>query len=184
MPELKRMSARFDTQWMDDGARTSRFAPFFANSGFFYLRNNYKTRQFWDAFTLAGGLMKYWRSQQQVSGSIQVPSDHTHDLRDLYIVYTMTHMTCDLYIVYTITHMTCDPYIVYTITHMTCDPYIVYTITHMTCDLYIVYTITHMTCDLYIVYTITHMTCDLYIVYTITHMTCDLYIVYTSITNC
>jgi hypothetical protein len=87
MPELKRMSARFDTQWMDDGARTSRFAPFFANSGFFYLRNNYKTRQFWDAFTLAGGLMKYWRSQQQVRGSSSSRLHVNTHLTQIYTTY-------------------------------------------------------------------------------------------------
>jgi hypothetical protein len=51
---------------MDDGARTRRFAPYFANSGFFYLRNTYRVRQFWDQFTLMSGLMAYWKSQQQL----------------------------------------------------------------------------------------------------------------------
>ena len=33
-----------DTFWMDDGARTSRYAPYFANSGFYYLRANDRTK--------------------------------------------------------------------------------------------------------------------------------------------
>ena len=33
-----------DTFWMDDGARTSRYAPYFANSGFYYLRANDRTQ--------------------------------------------------------------------------------------------------------------------------------------------
>jgi len=30
----------YDAFFMDDAARSDRFAPYFANSGFFYLRNN------------------------------------------------------------------------------------------------------------------------------------------------
>jgi hypothetical protein len=48
IPALRAASERYNTQWMDDGARTRRFAPYFANSGFFYLRNTYRVRQFWD----------------------------------------------------------------------------------------------------------------------------------------
>jgi len=31
-----------DAVFMDDGARTPRFTPFFANTGFYFLRRNYK----------------------------------------------------------------------------------------------------------------------------------------------
>lgn len=30
----------FDVYFQDDGARSTRFAPFFANSGFYYFRSN------------------------------------------------------------------------------------------------------------------------------------------------
>lgn len=43
---------RYHAQFMDDGARTFRFAPFFANSGFYYLTNRHPGGghivEFWD----------------------------------------------------------------------------------------------------------------------------------------
>mmetsp|Transcript_7062 Transcript_7062/g.22936 ORF Transcript_7062/g.22936 Transcript_7062/m.22936 type:complete len:533 (-) Transcript_7062:26-1624(-) len=35
-----------DTVWMDDGARSMRFTPFYANSGFYFIRSNDRTRLF------------------------------------------------------------------------------------------------------------------------------------------
>jgi len=33
-----------DIFFQDDGARSDRFSPYFGNTGFFYVRNNYKTQ--------------------------------------------------------------------------------------------------------------------------------------------
>ena len=38
-----------DSFWQDDGARSARYSPFFANSGFYFLRANGKTRNFMHA---------------------------------------------------------------------------------------------------------------------------------------
>jgi len=35
-------SLKEDAIFMDDGARTPRFTPFFANTGFYFLRHNYR----------------------------------------------------------------------------------------------------------------------------------------------
>mmetsp|Transcript_22020 Transcript_22020/g.66045 ORF Transcript_22020/g.66045 Transcript_22020/m.66045 type:complete len:383 (+) Transcript_22020:140-1288(+) len=40
-PDLIRHRDEYHAQFMDDGARTFRFAPFFANSGFYYLTNRH-----------------------------------------------------------------------------------------------------------------------------------------------
>ena len=55
-----------DTFWMDDGARSKRYAPFFANSGFYYLRANAKTRNFMHALLLSFDQIMTVRSHQHV----------------------------------------------------------------------------------------------------------------------
>ena len=44
--EEDKASRSIDTVWMDDGARTSRYAPYFANTGFYLVRANPRTQQF------------------------------------------------------------------------------------------------------------------------------------------
>jgi hypothetical protein len=41
IPYLRELSQEYETLWMDDGARTNRFGPYHANTGFFYLRKAY-----------------------------------------------------------------------------------------------------------------------------------------------
>jgi len=54
-----------DATFMSD-AGTSRFAPFYANSGFFYLRVNDKTRLFWQRVMTSMDLIYASQSQQVV----------------------------------------------------------------------------------------------------------------------
>ena len=65
IPYLRELSTDYETIWMDDGARTNRFAPFFANTGFYYLRNNLQVAAFWDAVLYFGPYSFSYRSNQQ-----------------------------------------------------------------------------------------------------------------------
>jgi hypothetical protein len=49
---------------MHDGATTPRFAPFWGNSGFFYLRATNAGIQFWESVTYGFDLQMSWSSQQ------------------------------------------------------------------------------------------------------------------------
>jgi hypothetical protein len=51
---------------MDDGSRDTRFAPFFANTGFYFLKHHYSTLQFWDHTLMSSGYVINWRSNQEV----------------------------------------------------------------------------------------------------------------------
>ena len=63
-------SGNFDTYFMDDGARTWRFPPFCANTGFYFLRNNDKTMYLMTSTMYAGDLIISTRSHQQVFDNI------------------------------------------------------------------------------------------------------------------
>lgn len=53
MEDLAKSSEMFDVQIQDDGARNERFQPYWANSGFYYLRNNDVVRTMWDRVTMS-----------------------------------------------------------------------------------------------------------------------------------
>lgn len=53
IPELLEGANYHHAQFQDDGGRGAVFYPFFANSGFFFLRNDRLTMSFWDAVTMA-----------------------------------------------------------------------------------------------------------------------------------
>uniref|UniRef100_A0A7S2RSG6 Nucleotide-diphospho-sugar transferase domain-containing protein n=1 Tax=Rhizochromulina marina TaxID=1034831 RepID=A0A7S2RSG6_9STRA len=55
-----------DTYWQFDGARSLRYAPFSANSGFYYLRSNPRTRLLLQDLTHSFNLVAQWRSHQHV----------------------------------------------------------------------------------------------------------------------
>lgn len=55
-----------DTFWMDDGARTSRFAPHFPNTGFYLIRSNQRTRLFNNQLIGAYASVLAWQSHQAV----------------------------------------------------------------------------------------------------------------------
>eukprot|EP00037_Helgoeca_nana_P005183 m.49825 g.49825 ORF g.49825 m.49825 type:complete len:620 (+) comp16205_c1_seq1:255-2114(+) len=52
VPALQAQSVFHHFQFMDDGARTFRFSPLFANSGFFYIKNHPTSIRFWDLVTM------------------------------------------------------------------------------------------------------------------------------------
>ena len=60
-------SESYDMVFQDDGAHTLRYAPYSANSGFYYIRHNRLTRHFVDTLLTTGSFMIYqWKSHQQV----------------------------------------------------------------------------------------------------------------------
>ena len=66
--------ANFDCYFQDDGARSLRYSPYSANSGFYYIRNNQRTKHFLTSVLLAGDLIMKTFSQQQAL--IAVLSEH------------------------------------------------------------------------------------------------------------
>jgi len=65
----------FDMYFQDDGAHSVRYAPTSANSGFYYVRNNEKTRYFFISLLYAGDLILRAASHQQAM--IQVMAEHS-----------------------------------------------------------------------------------------------------------
>jgi hypothetical protein len=57
---------QYDMIFQDDGGHSIRFAPYSANSGFYYVKNTKSTRYFLTSLLMAGDLVSYWGSHQQV----------------------------------------------------------------------------------------------------------------------
>jgi hypothetical protein len=57
----------YDTLWLDDGARSKRFAPLYANSGFFYFRCTTQSVMYWRRVLYSYGLISWMMSQQAVT---------------------------------------------------------------------------------------------------------------------
>lgn len=55
----------FDMIFQDDGGHTTRYAPYSANSGFYYVRYNARTEFFFNALLLAGDVILGTDSHQQ-----------------------------------------------------------------------------------------------------------------------
>jgi len=55
----------FDMMFQDDGGHSTRYAPYSANSGFYYVRANAKTAHFFSALLGAGDLILETKSHQQ-----------------------------------------------------------------------------------------------------------------------
>jgi Nucleotide-diphospho-sugar transferase len=55
----------FDMLFQDDGGHTTRYAPYSANSGFYYVRYNARTEYFFNSLLLAGDLIMKTDSHQQ-----------------------------------------------------------------------------------------------------------------------
>ena len=64
----------FDMYFQDDGARTTRYSPYSANSGFYYVRNNEKTRYLLTSLLYAGDLIIESKSHQETL--IMLLNDH------------------------------------------------------------------------------------------------------------
>lgn len=62
IPYLRELDA--DISFMDDGARTPRYTPFFVNSGFFFVKNNKRT--------------KYFQEKMMKSGASEIGRTHSH----------------------------------------------------------------------------------------------------------
>ena len=71
---------RVDTYWMDDGARGPRYAPFFANSGFMFLRSNGRTRRYAREVLGMDDLVRAWGSQQSATCQLLADAARRHGL--------------------------------------------------------------------------------------------------------
>lgn len=56
---------QFDMLFQDDGGHTVRYAPYSANSGFYYVRHNSRTEYFFNALLLGGDVIMKTDSHQQ-----------------------------------------------------------------------------------------------------------------------
>ncbi|KAL3779512.1 hypothetical protein HJC23_011148 [Cyclotella cryptica] len=56
----------FDIYFQDDGSRQERYAPYSANSGFYYVRQNERTKHLFRHLLYSGDLINAWYSHQQV----------------------------------------------------------------------------------------------------------------------
>ena len=66
---------------MDDGVRTDRFAPFFANSGFYFLRANDKSRNFMHDMLVGFDQIMSTGSHQPTLAHLLMVRDEAHDIR-------------------------------------------------------------------------------------------------------
>mmetsp|Transcript_22359 Transcript_22359/g.67215 ORF Transcript_22359/g.67215 Transcript_22359/m.67215 type:complete len:669 (+) Transcript_22359:144-2150(+) len=62
-PELLEQAEYYEAQFQDDGARNRLYQPWYANTGFFYLRGTYIGRDLWDRVTMQ---MPSWPQSNQV----------------------------------------------------------------------------------------------------------------------
>lgn len=67
--------AGFDAYFQDDGSRSLRFAPYCANSGFYFLRHNERTQYFLTSFLMQSDLIL--RSSSHQSAMISVLAEHS-----------------------------------------------------------------------------------------------------------
>ncbi|KAL9188758.1 hypothetical protein ACHAXT_007136 [Thalassiosira profunda] len=56
----------FDMYFQDDGSRQERYAPYSANTGFYFVRSNDRTRHLFRHFIYSADLITAWSSHQQV----------------------------------------------------------------------------------------------------------------------
>lgn len=56
----------FDMYFQDDGSRQERYAPYSANTGFYFVRSNDETRHFFRHLLYGADLITAWSSHQQV----------------------------------------------------------------------------------------------------------------------
>lgn len=65
----------FDMYFQDDGAHSTRYAPLSANSGFYYVRNNARTRYLFTSLLYAGDQILQSKSHQEAL--VQLMNEHT-----------------------------------------------------------------------------------------------------------
>ena len=71
----------FDVVFQDDGAHTLRYAPYSANSGFYYVRHNAKTRYLFAEFLYNGELILQKKSHQQALTALLGEHASRHGLK-------------------------------------------------------------------------------------------------------
>ena len=71
----------FDIYFQDDGSRQERFAPYSANTGFYYVRSNDRTRNLFRHFIYTSDLIEAWRSHQQVLIALLAEHNSLYGLR-------------------------------------------------------------------------------------------------------
>ena len=59
-----------DTFWMDDGARTSRFAPLYPNTGYYLIRHNPRTALLCETLVGMYDVVLAWQSHQAVVSQV------------------------------------------------------------------------------------------------------------------
>ncbi len=64
----------FDVYFQDDGAHSARYAPTSANSGFYYVRNNARTKYLFASLLYAGDIILQSHSHQQAL--VQIMAEH------------------------------------------------------------------------------------------------------------
>ena len=67
-------SLKYDTIFQDDGGHTVRYTPYSANSGFYYVRNNLRTRSFLNTLLMSTDMIMETDSHQQAM--IAVLNEH------------------------------------------------------------------------------------------------------------
>ena len=65
IPFFESQHLDFDMMFQDDGSHTLRYAPYSANSGFYYVRYNARTEYFFNSLLLSGDLIQKTDSHQQ-----------------------------------------------------------------------------------------------------------------------
>lgn len=71
----------FDMMFQDDGVRAPRFAPFAANSGFYFARHNDRTRELFNARVLSGNQMWASMSEQAIFDALLIEHSSRYNLR-------------------------------------------------------------------------------------------------------
>jgi len=71
----------FDILFQDDGARSARYAPFAANSGFYYLRHNARTRYLMTRLLYQGDLIQSTKSHQQALAALLAEHSSLYGLK-------------------------------------------------------------------------------------------------------
>ena len=75
IPFFETQNLHFDLLFQDDGGHSVRYAPYSANSGFYYVRANPKTKYFFHSLLMNGDLIQKTKSHQQAL--IALLTDHS-----------------------------------------------------------------------------------------------------------
>jgi hypothetical protein len=71
----------FDIYFQDDGSHSSRYAPYAANSGFYFMRNNIRTKYFVHSLLMSGDIILKTASHQQAMTAVLVNQASLYGLR-------------------------------------------------------------------------------------------------------